>query len=78
MKGIERYTKFLTKGGLKHMDKTLIAPSTDPAKTLDDLLLYVKHIQEFADLLHCDVMDGEFVERKTISYDTIAHLKDNC
>ena len=60
------------------MDKVMIAPSTDPAKDFNSLLTYVKSIQDYADLLHCDVMDGEFVERKTISYDTIKHLKDNC
>lgn len=60
------------------MDRILIAPSTDPAKNKDDLLKYVQEIQDYADFLHCDVMDGKFVERKTISYDSIALLKQHC
>ena len=60
------------------MDRILIAPSTDPAKSKEDLLKYVQEIQDYADFLHCDVMDGKFVERKTISYDTISLLKQHC
>ena len=60
------------------MGRILIAPSTDPAKNKDDLLKYVHEIQDYADFLHCDVMDGVFVDRRTISYDTIALLKQNC
>ena len=60
------------------MDRILIAPSTDPAKTESDLIEYVHQIQDYADFLHCDVMDGKFVERKTISYQTIKLLKQNC
>ena len=60
------------------MDRILIAPSTDPAKTEKDLVEYIHNIQAYADFLHCDVMDGLFVSRKTISYDTIALIKQNC
>ena len=60
------------------MDRILIAPSTDPTKSEDDLLSYVREIQDYADFLHCDVMDGVFVPRKTISYETILLLKRNC
>lgn len=60
------------------MDEVMIAPSTDPVKDIDSLIIYVKSIQDYVDLLHCDVMDGEFVERKTISYDTVNYLKENC
>ena len=44
------------KGGLKLMDRILIAPSTDPAKTESDLIEYVHQIQDYADFLHCDVI----------------------
>lgn len=60
------------------MDRILIAPSTDPAKDESDLLSYVRQIQDHADFLHCDVMDGVFVSRKTISYETVSLLKHNC
>lgn len=45
----------------------MIAPSTDPAKDIQDLLNYIGIIEDCADMLHCDVMDGCFVERKTFS-----------
>lgn len=57
------------------MDKQLfIAPSTDPAHTYDELKVYVKEIAPYADFLHCDVMDGVFVARKTIDYNIIKKI----
>ena len=48
--------------------KVFIAPSTDPCKSVEDLIIYAKEISPYADFLHVDVMDGKFVERKTIDY----------
>lgn len=45
--------------------KVDIAVSTDPIKDLQSIIDYAKQLQERADLLHCDVMDGKFVSRKT-------------
>ncbi|MBQ3494999.1 MAG: ribulose-phosphate 3-epimerase, partial [Clostridia bacterium] len=58
------------------MDKFLVAPSTDPAKSDEELVKYVCELQGIADILHCDVMDGRFVGRKTINYDQIRRIRD--
>lgn len=60
------------------MKKIYIAPSTDPAKDEETLIAYAKQLQENgADFLHCDVMDGHFVERETINDKTIAKVNQN-
>lgn len=49
--------------------KILIAPSTDPCP-LADLVEYSRELLRLgADWIHCDIMDGVFVERKT--YDDV-------
>ena len=58
------------------MDKLLVAPSTDPVKTVEDIIKYVDEIKNDADLLHCDIMDGKFVENKTFSYDVLRIIKE--
>lgn len=45
--------------------KVDIAVSTDPIKDLQSIIDYAKELQGVADLLHCDVMDGKFVGKKT-------------
>ena len=45
------------------MNKTLISVSTLPAE--NNLLAYVKRIENYADFLHCDIMDGSITENKT-------------
>lgn len=57
------------------MKKILIAPSTDPCP-VKDLTKYVKTLEEAgADLIHCDIMDGKFVERRTFDYMILAFIK---
>jgi len=44
-----------------------VAPSTDPAKTEEELLAYAKKLNSFADYIHCDVMNKNFVCKDTIN-----------
>ncbi len=56
-------------------NKRLISPSTDPVP-LNELNDYVKDIKfGGADLLHCDVMDGEFVTRKTYDQKVVSVIR---
>lgn len=58
------------------MDKFYVSPSTDPAKGLEDIIKYADEIKDSADFLHCDVMDGKFVERSTFDYNAIKLIKE--
>ena len=51
-----------------------VAPSTDPAPNLDELLCYLKKINNIADFIHCDVMSSNFVCRDTINYKDVKEL----
>ena len=52
-----------------------IAPSTNPERE-EDLINYVKTLEQTdADFLHCDVMDGNFVENKCLSAKKIVWSK---
>lgn len=44
-----------------------ISVSTEPTKTLEELLKYVDEIKQYTDYLHFDIMDGKFVEKTTFS-----------
>ena len=57
------------------MKKIQIAPSTDPCP-IRDLTKYIKELEESgADLIHCDIMDGKFVPKKTFDYMILGFLK---
>lgn len=58
------------------MDKFLVAPSTDPIKSVEEIIMYANEIQDEADLLHCDIMDGKFVEKYTYSFNEIKKIKE--
>lgn len=54
-----------------------VSPSTHPPKSLPALMDYIKEIELYADMLHCDIMDGAFVPDHTFSYETITVLKQH-
>ena len=57
------------------MKKIQIAPSTDPCP-IKDLTKYVKELEGCgADLIHCDIMDGKFVPKRTFDYMVLAFLR---
>ena len=51
-----------------------IAPSTDPVEVGDELLFYVKKLNNIADFVHCDVMSSNFVGRDTITYKDVQDI----
>lgn len=51
-----------------------ISVSTDPVKDFQELVEYAKELQGQADLLHCDVMDGEFVNARTFDAGFVKNL----
>ena len=59
------------------MSNTYVAVSTDPIKSYEEIVEYAKEMQDKADLLHCDVMDGKFVQSKTYDWTMIENLNQN-
>ncbi len=53
----------------------LLSASTNPPKTQGELFEYIKKIDKTTiDYVHCDVMDGRFVEAKTFDYKTVSAI----
>ena len=59
------------------MSNTYVAVSTDPIKSYEEIVEYAKEMQDKADLLHCDVMDGKFVQNKTYDWAMVENLNQN-
>ena len=54
-----------------------VLPSTNPEKE-EDLIKYARSLEDLGvEYLHCDVMDGVFVENKCLSVDTIKLIRNN-
>ena len=54
-----------------------ISPSTNPCDE-DKLIYYAKELQDFGvQFIHCDVMDGEFVENKCLPIELIEEISKN-
>ena len=54
-----------------------IAPSTDPAKSLEDLLVYIKQIEHLAYFLHVDIMNSNFVQKTNYDHVFVKDINDN-
>lgn len=55
------------------MKKVMISASTNPPKE-QDLIEYVKKIDGLVDFMHCDVMDGKFVQEKCLSSEKVKEI----
>ena len=60
------------------MDKKVyISVSTDPVKEYQGVVDYAKELQDKADFLHCDIMDGKFVEKITYNSQLVKNINQN-
>lgn len=55
-----------------------VSVSLDPVKEYSKIIEYAKEFQGYADMLHCDIMDGKFVERKTFDENLVNNINQNC
>ena len=55
-----------------------ICASTDPVPSMEELLIYAKSLSRMVDFMHCDIMDGQFVQRKTHNETMVERLNTNC
>lgn len=54
-----------------------VSVSTDPLKSYEEIVQYAKFMQNKADFLHCDIMDGKFVEKTTYDYALLKNINAN-
>lgn len=54
-----------------------VSVSTDPVKEYQGVVEYAKFLQGKADFLHCDIMDGKFVEKMTYDYGLVSNINQN-
>ena len=54
-----------------------VSVSTDPIKEYQEIFEYAKSMQGHADFLHCDIMDGKFVENKTYDAQLVYNINQN-
>ena len=54
-----------------------VSVSTDPIKEYQAVYEYAKEMQGVADFLHCDIMDGLFVPKKTYDYQLVGNINQN-
>lgn len=55
-----------------------VSVSLDPVKDYTKTVDYAKSLQGYADLLHCDIMDGQFVERSTFNHVVVNDINQTC
>lgn len=54
-----------------------ISVSTDPIEEYQEIVEYAKKMQGNADFLHCDIMDGKFVEKTTFDAQLVYNINQN-
>ena len=54
-----------------------VSVSTDPVKEFHAVIEYAKKMQGVADFLHCDIMDGKFVEKTTYDAGLVYNINQN-
>ena len=55
-----------------------VLPSTNPCPE-ENLLEYARSLYDMGvEYLHCDVMDGKFVENTCLDYETLKNVRNNC
>lgn len=54
-----------------------ISVSTDPISDYQEIIEYTKMLQGEADFIHCDVMDGLFVPKKTYEHTVVDSINQN-
>lgn len=53
-----------------------VSVSTDPVGGYQEILDYAREVQNYADFLHCDVMDGNFVHKFTYDENLIKNINN--
>lgn len=69
---------YLDNSKLREIMKNAVSVSTEPVKSLGELLSYGKELFGVADFMHCDVMDKSFVGRDLLGLHAIKKLNLNC
>ena len=54
-----------------------VSVSTDPIKSIQEIIDYARFMQDKADMLHCDIMDGKFVEKQNFDQDLVKNINDS-
>ncbi len=54
-----------------------VSVSTDPLKDLQSIVDYAKFMQDKADMLHCDIMDGVFVENQKFDEFMVKNINES-
>ena len=54
-----------------------VSVSTDPIEEYQLICEYAKEMQANADFLHCDIMDGKFVPKKTYDAQLVHNINQN-
>ena len=54
-----------------------VSVSTDPISSYEEIVEYARLMQSCADFLHCDIMDGNFVEKSTYDFALLKNINAN-